>query len=158
VKIPYTAATQLGIAAAVVQSGHADKLYVMGGEGFADELDLIRPGQNYGWPILEGRGNRPGLVDPLYQWPTDEASPSGIAIAGGAIYLAALRGESLWRVPVSHGVIGQPRRLLAGTYGRLRDAVLAPDGRVWVLTDNTFRGTPRPGDDAVIALPLALLR
>jgi len=42
VKIPYTAATQLGIAEAVVQSGHADKLYVMGGEGFADELDLIR--------------------------------------------------------------------------------------------------------------------
>jgi ribose transport system substrate-binding protein len=42
VKIPYTAASQLGIATAVVQSGHADKLYVMGGEGFADELDLIR--------------------------------------------------------------------------------------------------------------------
>lgn len=42
VKIPYTAATQLGIAAAIVQSGHTDKLYVMGGEGFADELDLIR--------------------------------------------------------------------------------------------------------------------
>jgi ribose transport system substrate-binding protein len=46
VKIPYTAATQLGIAAAIVQSGHADKLYTMGGEGFADELDLIR--QNKG--------------------------------------------------------------------------------------------------------------
>jgi ribose transport system substrate-binding protein len=42
VKIPYTAATQLGIAAAIVQSGHAGQLYVMGGEGFADELDLIR--------------------------------------------------------------------------------------------------------------------
>jgi ribose transport system substrate-binding protein len=41
-KIPYTAATQLGIATAVVQSGRGDKLYVMGGEGFADELDLIR--------------------------------------------------------------------------------------------------------------------
>jgi ribose transport system substrate-binding protein len=42
VKIPYEAATQLGIAGAVVQSGRSDKLYVMGGEGFADELDLIR--------------------------------------------------------------------------------------------------------------------
>src|SRR5215472_7387314 len=42
VKIPYTAASLLGIAGAIVQSGHASQLYVMGGEGFADELDLIR--------------------------------------------------------------------------------------------------------------------
>jgi ribose transport system substrate-binding protein len=42
VKIPYTAASLLGIAGAVGQSGRASQLYVMGGEGFADELDLIR--------------------------------------------------------------------------------------------------------------------
>jgi ribose transport system substrate-binding protein len=45
VKSPYTSATLLGIAPAVVQSGRASKLYVMGGEGFAPELDLLRAGQ-----------------------------------------------------------------------------------------------------------------
>jgi ribose transport system substrate-binding protein len=45
VKSPFTAATLLGIAPAVVQSGKASKLYVMGGEGFAPELDLLRAGQ-----------------------------------------------------------------------------------------------------------------
>jgi ribose transport system substrate-binding protein len=45
VKSPYTSATLLGIAPAVVQSGRANKLYVMGGEGFAPELDLLRAGQ-----------------------------------------------------------------------------------------------------------------
>jgi ribose transport system substrate-binding protein len=45
VKIPYTAAAILGIAPAVVQSGRKDKLYVMGGEGFEPELDLLRTGK-----------------------------------------------------------------------------------------------------------------
>jgi len=45
VKSPYTSATLLGIAPAVVQSGRASSLYVMGGEGFAPELDLLRAGQ-----------------------------------------------------------------------------------------------------------------
>jgi glucose/arabinose dehydrogenase len=128
------------------------------GQNTWDELNLIRPGRNYGWPLVEGRAGRTGLVDPLVQWPTDAASPSGIAYAGGVIYLAALRGESLWRVPVSGTTAGTPRRLLHGTYGRLRDAVLAPDGRLWVLTSNTFRGTPGPRDDRLIAFPLATLR
>jgi glucose/arabinose dehydrogenase len=128
------------------------------GQNTWDELNVIRPGRNYGWPEVEGRAGRSGFVDPLVQWPTDDASPSGIAYAGGAIYMAALRGESLWRIPVSGAHAGTPQRLLHGTYGRLREAVLAPDGRLWVLTSNTFRGTPGPRDDRVIAFPLAALR
>jgi glucose/arabinose dehydrogenase len=128
------------------------------GQNTWDELNVIRPGQNYGWPVVEGRAGRPQFVDPILQWPPSEASPSGIAYADGAIWMAALRGQSLWRIPVSGGRAGTPQRLLDGTYGRLRDAVLAPDGRLWVLTDNTFRGTPGPTDDRLIALPLQTLR
>jgi glucose/arabinose dehydrogenase len=128
------------------------------GQNTWDELNLIRPGKNYGWPEVEGRAGRSAFVDPLVQWPTDDASPSGIAYVDGVVYMAALRGESLWRIPVSGTRAGTPQRLLRGTYGRLRDAVLAPDGRLWVLTSNTFRGTPGPLDDRVIALPLATLR
>jgi glucose/arabinose dehydrogenase len=126
------------------------------GQNTWDELNHIEPGRNYGWPVVEGIAHRAGFVDPLVQWPTDDASPSGIAVGtDGAVYMAALRGESLWRIPLdANGGAGTPQRLLKGRYGRLRTVVSAPDGRLWLVTSNTFRGTPRPGDDRIIALRL----
>jgi len=126
------------------------------GQDTWDELNRIEPGRNYGWPVVEGIAHRAGFVDPLVQWPTDDASPSGIAVGtDGAVYMAALRGESLWRIPLdSKGRAGRPQRLLQGRYGRLRTVVSAPDGRLWLVTSNTFRGTPHPGDDRIIALRL----
>jgi glucose/arabinose dehydrogenase len=128
------------------------------GQNTWDELNLIKPGRNYGWPVVEGRAGRSGFVDPLQQWPTSEASPSGIAWADGSIWMAALRGQSLWRIRVSGNGSRTPQRLLKGKYGRLRDVELAPDGRLWVLTSNTFRGDPSPDDDRVVAIPLGALR
>jgi glucose/arabinose dehydrogenase len=127
------------------------------GQNTWDELNLIEPGHNYGWPVVEGRGGRSGLTDPLAQWPTSDASPSGIAVLDGAVWMAALRGESLWRVPLTDNGIGTPERLLNGRYGRLRDAVAGPDGRLWILTSNTFRGSPGDDDDQVVALSIAAL-
>jgi len=126
------------------------------GQNTWDELNLIERGRNYGWPTVEGIGRRAGFVDPLRQWSTAEASPSGIAVgADGAVYMAALRGESLWRIPLAgKGQTGTPARLLQAKYGRLRAVVSAPDGRLWLLTNNTARGNPRPGDDRIVALGL----
>jgi glucose/arabinose dehydrogenase len=126
------------------------------GQNTWDELNLIERGRNYGWPIVEGIAHRPGFVDPLRQWTTAEASPSGIAVGtDGAIYMAALRGESLWRIPLSRpGQTGTPERLLQEKYGRLRTVVSAPDGRLWLVSNNTFRGATRPGDDRIVALRL----
>ena len=126
------------------------------GQNMWDELNRIEPGLNYGWPVVEGIAHRSGFVDPIHQWPTADASPSGIAVGvDGAIYMAALRGESLWRIPLDgNGNAGTPERLLQGRYGRLRTVVSAPDGRLWLVTSNTFRGTPRPGDDQVVAFRL----
>lgn len=125
------------------------------GQNMWDELNRIEPGKNYGWPVVEGKSDRAGFVNPLVQWRTSDASPSGIAIGpDGAVYMAALRGESLWRIPLStHGVAGAPERLFQGTYGRLRTVTTSPDGRLWLITSNTFRGTPRPGDDQILILP-----
>jgi glucose/arabinose dehydrogenase len=128
------------------------------GQNTWDELNLIKPGLNYGWPEVEGKAGVRGFTDPLAQWATSDASPSGIAIADGAVYMAALRGESLWRIPVDGADAGTPRRLLAGEYGRLRDVVTGPDGRLWVLTSNTYRGNPRADDDKVLVFPVSLLR
>jgi len=128
------------------------------GQNTWDELNHIQPGRNYGWPEVEGIGRRSGFVDPLRQWSTADASPSGIAVgADGAIYMAALRGESLWRIPLDpQGRTRTPERLLQGKYGRLRTVVPAPDGRLWLVSSNTFRGNVQPGDDRILALRLPI--
>ncbi|MGV8965508.1 MAG: PQQ-dependent sugar dehydrogenase [Cellulomonas sp.] len=124
------------------------------GQNTFDELNLITPGANYGWPVVEGTGGMErGFTDPLVTWPTSDASPSGLAVTAEGVYLASLRGQRLWRVPLTATGIGQPQALLAGELGRLRAVVPAPDGSLWVVTNNTDgRGDPRPGDDRVVAV------
>ncbi|MFF7444209.1 PQQ-dependent sugar dehydrogenase [Streptomyces sp. NPDC008122] len=124
------------------------------GQDTWDELNLIEPGRNYGWPVVEGRAGRAGFVDPVAQWPTSEASPSGIAYARGAIWMAALRGERLWRVPLSGAErSGEPEAFLKGGYGRLRTVLAAGGDRLWLVTSDTdTRGTPGPGDDRILRL------
>nr|WP_245548434.1 PQQ-dependent sugar dehydrogenase [Gordonia araii] len=117
-----------------------------------DELNQIEAGKNYGWPAVEGRqrGDRaPEYTDPLITWPTDEASPSGIAVVGGAVVIANLRGERLRVVPLNDTATSADR--YAGEFGRLRDVVVTPGGELWVLTNNTDgRGTPGAGDDRIV--------
>jgi glucose/arabinose dehydrogenase len=127
------------------------------GQNMWDELNLITPGANYGWPIVEGMADDPRFAEPLVQWSTSEASPSGIAIVGDSVVLAALRGERLWVVPYAaiglELTVGDPAALLQGEYGRLRAITAAPDGSIWVLTNATDgRGSPRPGDDRILRL------
>ncbi len=127
------------------------------GQNTWDELNVITPGANYGWPEVEGIEDDAGdFVAPIAQWSTDDASPSGIAVGpDGAVYLAALRGASLWKVPVDGARRrGEPVRLLEDRYGRIRDVVRAPDGTLWILSNNTFRGDPRRGDDRVVRVPV----
>jgi glucose/arabinose dehydrogenase len=120
-----------------------------------DELNLIEAGGNYGWPVVEGVGDDDRFIEPVAQWPTDEASPSGIAYVRDTVFLASLRGERLWQVPVPDGVAGTPTEFAPGEFGRLRAAALAPDGSLWVLTNNTDgRGEPRDGDDRILRVTL----
>ncbi len=125
------------------------------GQNRVDEVNLILPGKNYGWPTVEGIGRNRRFVDPKITWSTSEASPSGIAIVGKTLLVAALRGKRLWVVPVDAAgqKLGAPRAVLAGTFGRLRTVVQAPDGSVWVATSNRDgRGTPEVSDDRIIRI------
>ncbi len=121
------------------------------GQNTWDELNLIEPGGNYGWPEVEGIADQDGRIDPLLQWAPAEASPSGIAIAEGVVYVANLRGQRLRAVPLADP--DSARELLVGEAGRLRDVVLAPDGSLWVLTNTTDgRGQPAEGGDRILRL------
>ncbi|TDV57445.1 PQQ-dependent sugar dehydrogenase [Actinophytocola oryzae] len=124
------------------------------GQNTWDELNLIQAGRNYGWPTVEGQAGNPNFVDPIVQWATSAASPSGIAFSRDTVWLAALGGTRLWAVPVSNGALnGTPVNFFNGTYGRLRLVTNAPDGSMWLMTNNTDgRGTPRPGDDRILRL------
>ena len=123
------------------------------GQNTFDEVNLIRRGRNYGWPEVEGRGSTAGFTNPAVTWSTSEASPSGATIIGRNLYVAALQGECVWRIPLQGTSLGEPRRMLAGRYGRIRTVVAAPDGTLWVATSNRDgRGSPRSGDDRIMAI------
>ena len=133
------------------------------GQNAYDEVNLIEPGQNYGWPNVEGEGGEAqGYVDPISTWATSEASPSGAAVltAGsipqwqGDFFMAALRGERLWRLDLDqNGAVVGREELLTGQAGRLRHVAQAPDGSLWILTNNRDgRGSPIPDDDRILRL------
>lgn len=127
-----------------------------------DELNLIEPGQNYGWPVITGDQTAPGMVAPVLQSGTSETwAPAGATFVtrgrwAGSLLFTGLRGQALYRVVLDPA---DPRRvasfepLLVREFGRLRDVVEGPDGALYLLTSNRDgRGTPRPGDDRVLVL------
>jgi len=124
------------------------------GERDADELNLLVPGANYGWPQVEGRGKDPRFINPKTVWsPTSTASPSGITIKNDVVYVASLRGERLWQVPIKGAATRKAKSWDIGDAGRLRSIGVAPDGSLWVITSNTDgRGNPRASDDKIIRL------
>lgn len=124
------------------------------GQNTWDELNLIEPGKNYGWPEVEGKGGRSGFVEPVAQWRTEEASPSGIAYAQGSIWMAGLRGERLWRIPLAGAApSADPAAFLEEEHGRLRTVLSAGGDKVWLVTSETdTRGTPAAGDDKILQL------
>lgn len=118
------------------------------GQNTWDEFNRIVPGANYGWPIVEGVGHKPGYVDPVAVWPTSEASPSGLLYTRDTFFLASLRGERIWAIyPQPQGGV-QTVAYYVGQYGRIRDVAIDGDDSLLFITNNTDgRGTPREADD-----------
>jgi glucose/arabinose dehydrogenase len=125
------------------------------GQNETDEVNLIRPGRNYGWPVVEGTSDDARYTNPKVTWsPTNTASPSGAAIVGRTLYVAALQGQGVFRIPLSGTTAGEPELLYDDEYGRIRTVVKAPGGGLWIATSNTDgRGTPRDGDDRIVRVP-----
>ncbi|MFE0750457.1 PQQ-dependent sugar dehydrogenase [Gordonia sp. NPDC058843] len=130
------------------------------GQNRRDELNLIRSGGNYGWPEVEGDSADPRFVAPATTWTTQEASPAGLAIIGDRAYMAALRGQRLWEIPLTGSPgsaagesVGEPVDRFVDDFGRLRLVAAAPDGSLWFGTSNTDgRGRPTDDDDRLFRM------
>jgi aldose sugar dehydrogenase len=129
-----------------------------------DEINILRPGGNYGWPEVTGEAQDPRFIDPVLTFariiaPAGAAFYSGDKLAAswdGNFIAAALRGTHLQRIvleaPEFRTVLSN-QRLFEGEFGRLRAVALSPDGYLYFTTSNRDgRGSPQPGDDKVLRL------
>ncbi len=119
-----------------------------------DELNLIEPGVNYGWPVITygksymgfsiGEGtHKEGMAQPVHYW-VPSISPSGLMIYDadrfpawrGSFFAGALSGELLVRLEVSGGRVAVEERMLEDLEERIRDVRQGPDGLIYLLTDH----------------------
>ena len=127
-----------------------------------DEINIVRGGANYGWPVVthgreysgarvgDGRSEAPGMEPPLLHW-TPSIAPSGMAFYTGDefpgwrgdLFVGALAGQHLRRVVVRDGVVVEQEVLLERRLGRIRDVRQGPDRRLWLLTDAANGGLYR---------------
>lgn len=119
-----------------------------------DEINIVRPGRNYGWPVVTygaeyvtgakiGRGTRKaGMEDGIRVW-APSIAPAGVAFYTGDrypgwkgnLFVAALRGEMLVRLTLEGDKVLSEERLIPAPGRRLRDVRQGPDGWLYVLTD-----------------------
>jgi len=132
------------------------------GPGGGDEINIIMPGGNYGWPLVSHDETLEGTIAPVIQFTPAEA-PASVAfysadtlpMFSGNLFFGALRGEGLVRVVLDEN---DPASVLAvekivSDVGRVRDVVQGPDGLLYFSTSNRDgRGREQPGDDKVLRL------
>ena len=122
------------------------------GQNTYDELNLIEPGKNYGWPVCEGLCDDDRYTNPKATWTTAEASPSGLAIVGDTAFMGALRGQRLWSIQLNGTEAGEIAPHFQGTYGRVRAVVQVPGANeIWLTTSNSdANGGQPPGADKIL--------
>lgn len=121
-----------------------------------DEINLIQPGGNYGWPEIQGDGEREGMIAPVkHSTATTTWAPAGAAVFEDSLYFTGLRGSSLYEMSIRESNFGNLNELFHNEFGRLRVAVLGPDNYLYIATSNRDgRGDPSEGDDKIIKISL----
>lgn len=112
-------------------------------EGGGDEINLVKKGGNYGWPIYHHQTNGPGFIAPIAEY-TPAVAPSGIGFYTGNripkwknnLFVATLRGQALLRLEIDEeGNVLSQERLIERRFGRLRDVTTSPTGTLLVISE-----------------------
>ncbi len=117
-----------------------------------DELNLIIPGKNYGWEVIQGDETRAGMETPKKNsGPNGTWAPSGAVFVGNSLFFAGLKGEALYEAVINDSQVIYLKEHLKGQFGRLREVVLGSDGMLYITTSNRDgRGSPGSKDDKII--------
>ena len=118
-----------------------------GEKGYAhDEINVIEPGKNYGWPVIVGDSNNLKYTNPILHSGDVTWAPSGLLYYDsdkipewkGMFLVAALRGQHVMvmDLDLENNRVNSVEKIFQDEYGRLRDLVQSPDGDVFVLTSN----------------------
>ena len=130
------------------------------GPGGGDEINLIKPGRNYGWPLVSHEKELTGTESPKLLF-TPAVAPSGAMFYGGDLlpqfknnfFFGALRGEGIYRIVIdedSPEEVASFEKLAGVDFGRIREIIEGPNGAIYFSTSNTDgRGRTRKGDDKV---------
>jgi glucose/arabinose dehydrogenase len=127
-----------------------------------DEINIIQPGANYGWPLVSHTQTAPGLTPPLVDFTPAVAPASAMFYRStlfptftNSFFFGGLEGQGIFRVvfaPDNPAVISKVEKLNLSV-GRVRDVVEAPDGSIYFTTSNRDgRGQVQPGDDKIYRL------
>lgn len=129
-----------------------------------DEINIVKAGKNYGWPLVAGDDSAPNYTSPLYHTgETETWAPSGASFYNsdkfpdwkGKFFVANLFGKHLRMLDIDleNEKITSNQSLLENSFGRLRDVVEGPDGNLYILTSNQDgRGIPASNDDRILKI------
>jgi glucose/arabinose dehydrogenase len=121
-----------------------------------DELNRIKPGGNYGFPVIsygrrnngqmidDGKTQQAGMEQPVYFW-TPSIAPSGLTFYSGkafpawrnSVFVGAMSGKQLVRLEMKNGRVVGEEKLLMDRCKRTKDVRQGPDGLIYVITDET---------------------
>ncbi|KLE16168.1 PQQ-dependent sugar dehydrogenase [Clostridium sp. C8] len=134
------------------------------GQAAHDEINIIKAGINYGWPIVQGNEVSNNILSqkPLIQSGEETWAPSGITFISqgpwkSRLLVANLRGSQLLSISLNEEgtMVTNVESIMKNEFGRLREVVEAKDGSIYITTNNRDgRGNPNINDDKIIKLTL----
>jgi glucose/arabinose dehydrogenase len=130
------------------------------GLGGGDEVNILEPGKNYGWPVIHHRATHEGMESPVLEYTPACAPASGMFYRGSQFpqfknnfFFGCLVGTRIIRVVLNGRQVVSQENLLERKYGRIRDIAEGPDGFIYFSTSNRDgRGSPANDDDRILRL------
>ncbi|HEY4496747.1 MAG TPA: PQQ-dependent sugar dehydrogenase [Candidatus Paceibacterota bacterium] len=128
----------------------------IGSDCCRDELNLIKPGANYGWPTIKGNEKAGGMESPIiHSGNSTTWAPASAAyvVSRNSIFFGGLRGETLYEAVLDGVKVKELKEHFKNEFGRIRTVRLGPDGMLHITTSNRDgRGSVHSGDDKIIRI------